>query len=84
VVILTGTEIRDKGMGMFWAVGKAATSAPRLVAVHYQGRKDSTEVDLAIVGKGVTFDTGGLNLKLHMIEKMHGDKGGSTAVLGAL
>jgi len=83
--VITGTEIRDKGMGLFWAVGKAATSAPRCVAVHYQGRKDSTEVDLAIVGKGITYDTGGLNLKVNkMMEKMHGDKGGSTAVLGAL
>lgn len=52
--------------------------------IHYAGNPDSDEVDLAIVGKGVTYDTGGLNIKLALIEKMHGDKGGSTAVLGAL
>lgn len=54
--------------------------------VHYQGdpsRKD--EVDLALVGKGVTFDTGGLNLKpTGYMEDMYGDKGGAAAVIGAL
>ena len=49
------------------------------------GREDSNEVDLALVGKGVTFDTGGLNLKpTGFIEDMYGDKGGACAVLGAL
>ena len=52
--------------------------------VEYKGRDDSDEIDLALVGKGVTFDSGGLNLKHLFIEDMYGDKGGSCAVLGAL
>jgi len=42
-------------------------------------------VDVALVGKGVTFDTGGLNLKpTGYMEDMYGDKGGACAVIGAL
>ena len=71
-------------MGLFHAVGRAATSEPRLVAIHYQGNPDSTET-IALVGKGLTYDTGGLNLKpTGSMEDMHGDKNGACAVLGAL
>jgi leucyl aminopeptidase len=52
--------------------------------IHYQGNKDSTDVDFAVVGKGITYDTGGLNIKLAMMELMYQDKGGSCAVLGSL
>jgi leucyl aminopeptidase len=41
-------------------------------------------VDLALVGKGLTYDTGGLNIKKSMMEEMHLDKTGATAVLGTL
>lgn len=71
-------------MGLFHAVGRAATSEPRLVAIHYQGNPESTET-IALVGKGLTYDTGGLNLKpTGSMEDMHGDKNGACAVLGAL
>jgi len=69
---------------MFHAVGRAAVSPPRAIFIHYQGRPSDNEVDLALVGKGITYDTGGLNIKMSLMHKMHGDKGGSTAVLGAL
>ena len=71
-------------MNMFHAVGRAAVSPPRAIFIHYQGRPSDNEVDLALVGKGITYDTGGLNIKMSLMHKMHGDKGGSTAVLGAL
>lgn len=53
--------------------------------VNYRGNPDSEDVDVALVGKGLTFDTGGLNLKpTRAIEEMHLDKGGACAVMGAL
>jgi len=54
--------------------------------VHYEGNPDDAEtIDCALVGKGLTFDTGGLNLKpTRFIEDMHLDKGGACAVMGAL
>lgn len=54
--------------------------------VKYVGNpEDKDKVDVALVGKGLTFDTGGLNLKpTRYIEEMHLDKGGACAVMGAL
>jgi len=72
-------------MNLLYGVGRGAVEEARCICVHYVGddsRPD--EVDLAIIGKGITFDTGGLNIKLSLIEKMHRDKGGSCSTLGAL
>lgn len=55
-----------------------------MIAVHYEGAPDSKDT-IALVGKGVTFDTGGLNLKpTGSMENMYGDKNGACAVIGAL
>jgi leucyl aminopeptidase len=82
--IIKGNDLLKHGMNCFHAVGRAATSAPRACFVKYIGRPGDKTIDLAIVGKGVTYDTGGLNIKMALMEKMHGDKGGATAVMGAL
>lgn len=72
-------------MNLFYNVGKGATSEPRCIVVYYQGNPDKKDVDIALVGKGITFDTGGLNLKpTGSMEDMYQDKGGACAVLGAL
>jgi len=84
VRVLAGEQLLEQGMNLIHGVGKAATSAPRAVYVHYQGNPSTEEVDLVIVGKGVTYDTGGLSIKTASMHMMHGDKGGSCAVLGAL
>ena len=73
-------------MNLFYEVGKCATSEPRCIVVHYQGNPDlKDQIEVALVGKGLTFDTGGLNLKpSKYIEEMYLDKGGACAVMGAL
>jgi leucyl aminopeptidase len=72
-------------MNLFHAVGRAATSEPRLIAVKYEGNPEARDTVIALVGKGVTFDTGGLNLKpTGSMEDMYGDKNGACAVIGAL
>jgi len=72
-------------MNLFYAVGQAALSEPRMVIVHYEGDSENKNDILALVGKGVTYDTGGLNLKpTGYMEDMYGDKNGSCAVIGAL
>ena len=72
-------------MHLFWSVGKGADIPPRCVIVVYQGNPSSEKFDLALCGKGVTYDTGGLHLKGYgNMEDMYGDKGGACAVLGAL
>jgi leucyl aminopeptidase len=82
---IIGQELADKGLNCLHAVGKGATSPPRLVALHYKGNPASEATPFAFVGKGVTFDTGGLNLKgTGNIELMHLDKSGACAVLSAI
>jgi leucyl aminopeptidase len=84
VRVVKGNQLLDLGMNLIHAVGRAAETEPRAVFIHYVGNPDSDQIDLAIVGKGVTYDTGGLNIKMGLMEKMHGDKGGATSVLGSL
>lgn len=85
VQILRSRRLQELGMDLIYNVGKSAVSEPRVVIVKYRGNPDSDENDIALVGKGVTFDTGGLNLKpTGYMEDMYGDKGGACAVIGAL
>ena len=71
-------------MGLYHAVGRAAVSEPRCVVVHYEGDPSTSDI-IALVGKGLTYDTGGLNLKpTGSMETMYGDKNGACAVIGAL
>lgn len=85
VKIIKGQDLLKENMNLFYAVGQSAKEAPRYIAVHYEGNPASKEIDYAIVGKGLTFDTGGLNLKpTGFIEEMYMDKGGACATLGAL
>ena len=82
--VIKGQQLLDEKMGLYHAVGRAATSEPRCVLVHYEGDPTSTET-IALVGKGLTYDTGGLNLKpTGSMEDMYGDKNGACAVIGAL
>jgi leucyl aminopeptidase len=82
--ILDDKDIREKGLGLLWAVGKGSPTLPRLAIVSYNGNKKSDEF-CAIVGKGLTFDSGGLNLKPSgSMETMRHDMSGAAAVLGVL
>lgn len=84
VRVLQREDLEQEGMNMFLSVGQAATCPPRLVILEYRGNPASEE-RVALVGKGITFDTGGLNLKPSgFIEDMHTDMCGSAAVLGAV
>lgn len=86
VRVLDHEKLQQLGMNMFYNVGKGAVIQPRCVIVHYVGDQSRpNEVDIAFVGKGITYDTGGLNIKkTGFMENMYGDKGGACAVIGAL
>ena len=70
--VLQADQLQKLGMNLFYNVGKGADSQPRCVMVHYVGNPSSKDVDIAFVGKGITFDTGGLNLMMVNIEDMYG------------
>lgn len=83
VHVIRGKELLDKGLNMISAVGQAAQWEPRLIILEYKPLSDSSETPIALVGKGITFDTGGLNLKpTGSIETMHLDMCGAGIVLG--
>ncbi|MHA6485373.1 leucyl aminopeptidase [Paenibacillus sp. strain BS8-2] len=74
----------EQGMGALLAVGQGSVNPPRMIVIHYHGAPDAAET-WGIVGKGVTFDTGGISLKRAPgMEEMISDMGGAAAVLGAV
>ena len=84
VTILDEKAIKKNKMGLLQAVGQGAPYPPRLIILEYTGQK-SSKTKRAIVGKGVTFDSGGLNLKPSgSIETMRQDMGGAAAVMGTM
>jgi leucyl aminopeptidase len=82
--VLNRKELKAKGLGLHLAVNQASNKEPKLVIVRYNGGRKG-EAYTAIVGKGMTFDTGGLNLKpTGSIETMKIDMAGAAAVCGIL
>lgn len=82
--ILNKKEMEAKGLGLHLAVNQGSPREPKLIIVKYQGgkRQDPTT---AVIGKGITFDTGGLNLKpTGSMETMRTDMSGTAAVIGIL
>lgn len=81
--VLEREEMQQLGMGSLLAVGQGSANPPKLVVLHYQGGTESDK-PYALVGKGITFDSGGLSLKPGAgMEEMKFDMCGGAAVLGA-
>jgi len=71
-------------MGGLLGVGQGSVNPPRMIVLHYEGDPDSKE-KLGLIGKGITFDTGGISLKrADGMEEMISDMAGAAAVLGAM
>lgn len=76
--------IQKRAMGGITAVGKGSMNPPQLLAISYQGDPDSKDI-LGIVGKGVTYDSGGLSLKSHKnLEFMKDDMAGAATAIGVI
>ena len=83
VSCIVGDDLLKHGMGGIHGVGRTATVAPRLLVLEYTPPKKAKKT-VALVGKGIVYDTGGLNLKISgSMENMKCDMGGAAAVLGA-
>ncbi len=84
VEILEKEEMLKLGMGALLAVNQGSTEPPKMITLKYQGKKEWKDV-IGLVGKGITFDTGGYSLKSKAgIVGMKTDMGGAAAVLGAM
>ena len=76
-------ELKEEGLNLIHAVGRGSINRPGLFVIEYNGATESDKT-LALVGKGVTYDTGGYNIKrTGSMEDMHMDKGGACAVFSA-
>ena len=84
VTVYDERKIKELGMGGVIGVSKGSDSPPRFIIMEYAGGKKGTR-QLVFAGKGVTFDTGGLNIKpTESIYEMHLDMSGGAAVMHAL
>jgi len=82
-IVLDETQLEAERMGSLLAVARGSDRPPRLVMLRWRGGKDGKT--LGLVGKGVTFDSGGLSLKTtEQMVDMKCDMAGAAAVLGAM
>ena len=80
ITVLDKAAVQKEGMQALMAVAQGSEQEPRFIAIEYKGADDAPVV---LVGKGVTFDTGGISIKPAMsMEEMKFDMSGAAAVLG--
>lgn len=85
VRVLEPRQLAELGAGGLLAVGRGSEHGAHLLIIEWQGDGSRDQWDVVFVGKGVTFDAGGLNLKTQPnIAKMKLDMAGGAAVIGAL
>ena len=83
--ILNGEASRIEGLDTFIAVGKGSEKEPQFIIMDYIPETDIPKIKhVGLVGKGITFDTGGLNIKTSGMLHMKCDMAGGAAVLGAM
>lgn len=76
--------LKEKGMNLLLGVSNGSEEEPKLLEIHYRGRDDN-EIDIALIGKGITFDSGGISLKpSEKMSLMKGDMLGGASVLSTM
>ncbi|ACA85369.1 MULTISPECIES: leucyl aminopeptidase [Shewanella] len=85
-VTTVGEEQMAKlGMNSYLAVGRGSDNESVMTVMEYKGAVDSTEKPIVLVGKGLTFDSGGISLKPgEAMDEMKYDMGGAAGVIGAM
>ena len=85
IEVLGEDQMRELGMGALLGVSQGSRREAQLLAIKYDGTGGAVETPVAFVGKGVTFDTGGISIKPAAgMEDMKWDMGGAGAVAGAM
>src|SRR5579859_1167210 len=78
-------QMQELGMGGLLAVSQGSAEPAKFIILHYHGAPTRSEKDVVLVGKGITFDTGGISIKpAENMYKMKGDMAGAAAVIGAM
>lgn len=83
--ILDAPQMKEMGMGALLGVAQGSDEPPKLIVLGYHGDPDNPGNNLGLVGKGITFDTGGISLKQPGgMEAMKGDMAGGASVIAAM
>ncbi len=83
--VLDNAEMREMGMGAFIGVAQGSEEPAKLIILTYEGDPERPDNNLGLIGKGITFDTGGISLKpAANMEAMKGDMAGGASVIGAM
>ena len=83
--MLDKAQLTEQGFGGILAVGKGSANEPRFIVMEYGAGASRSTPTICLVGKGLTFDSGGLSLKpADAMETMKSDMGGAAAVFGAM
>ncbi len=78
-------KIKELKMGAFWSVAQGSDEPPALIVMRYEPAGATTKPVLGLVGKGITFDTGGISIKAaDGMEKMKYDMAGGAAMIGTM
>lgn len=84
LTILDREQMEKEGMGSLLGVAQGSRQPPKLIVLSYKGDKKSSDT-LGFVGKGITFDSGGISIKpSESMAEMKGDMAGAAAVMAAL
>ena len=85
IEVLEEKDMEALGMGSFLSVSKGSDEPGKMIILQYHGAKDKKQQPVALVGKGVTFDTGGISLKPGAsMDEMKFDMSGAAGMLGTL
>jgi len=84
ISVLEQKQMQELGMGALLGVAQGSQQPPKFIILNYRGG-DSAEVDVALIGKGITFDAGGISIKpSEGMGEMKGDMAGGAAVMAAI
>ena len=82
---LDNADMKERGMGAFIGVAQGSDEPAKLIILTYEGDPDNPANNLGLIGKGITFDTGGISLKpAANMEAMKGDMAGGASVIAAM
>ncbi|MBI4854624.1 MAG: leucyl aminopeptidase [Acidobacteria bacterium] len=85
IEILDEEKMKELGMGAILGVSRGSAEEARLIVLRYEHPEASPDSTIALIGKGITFDSGGISIKpSEGMEKMKGDMAGAAAVMGAM
>ena len=83
--VLDRPQMQELGMGGLLGVAQGSAEPPKFIILRYRGSANSSDKGMALVGKGITFDTGGISIKPAAgMDEMKGDMAGAAAVIGAM